>query len=439
MHEQVDEAATVWKQLEACLKAFRESWDGVDSPPPLSPHLPDAPPEMRRLAAVELVKLDMNRRWPRAEWQKTLETYLKELPELATDGVVAPDLIFEEYQVRRRRGETVPHDEYRRRFPQQASSIDSILSSEDRNTTTSLAEIAKVATKFEAGQSVDDFDLLVPLGSGSFASVFLARQRSLGRMVALKISADRGIESQTLAQLDHPYIVRVYDERRLPERHLHLMYMQYVAGGTLRDVADRVARTPPVLRSGKLLLDSVDEALEKAGQSPPNDSRSRQSLAQLSWPEAVCWLGARVAAALEHAHSHGVLHRDLKPANVLLAADGSPKLADFNVSSCSEVPGATAEAFFGGSLAYMSPEQMDAAMGAVEGRAPSLDERSDVYSLGILLWELLEGRRPFYDDAFFSFSPMGMKTMAARRKQGLHAHVPCRACQATVRPVWSKC
>ncbi len=74
----------------------------------------------------------------------------------------------------------------------------------------------------------------------------------------------------------------------------------------------------------------------------------------------------------------------------------------------------------------MSPEQMDAAMGAVEGRAPSLDERSDLYSLGILLWELLEGRRPFYDDAFFSFSPMGMKTMAARRKQGLDARAVSR-------------
>ncbi len=301
MHEQADEATKVWKQLDACLKAFREAWDGATAPlsmvpllhvpPPLASHLPASPPEIRRLAAVELVKLDMNRRWARPEWQKRIEAYLAELPELAVDGIVAPDLIFEEYQVRRRRGEAVTQDEYRQRFPKQASSIASILSVEDRNATTSIAEITKAA-KFEAGQSVDDFDLLVPLGSGSFASVFLARQRSLGRMVALKISADRGIESQTLAQLDHPYIVRVYDERRLTERHLHLMYMQYVAGGTLRDVVERAARTPPALRSGKLLLESIDEALQSAGQSPPSDSRSRQSLAQLSWPETVCWLGA---------------------------------------------------------------------------------------------------------------------------------------------------
>jgi serine/threonine protein kinase len=420
MEEKPDQPTVAWKRLDECVRAFTAAWDAASEPPAIAAFLPKEPAEMRRVVGIELVKLDLDRRWPKPQWRKPLENYLSELPELADEGKSPDDLVFEEFQVRRRHGDTPTPEEYRSRFPQQASALAVYLAAENPHTTTSLARLNKPA-KFQAGQTIDDFDLLAPLGSGAFASVFLARQKSLGRMVALKISADRGFETQTLAQLDHPNIVRVYDERRLPEKQLHLMYMQYVAGGTLKDVVERAAHIPPAARTGKIVLDCVDEALMKAGQSPLEDSRTRQYLAQLSWPETVCWIGARIASALEHAHAAGVMHRDLKPANVLLAADGSPKLADFNVSSCEQVPGATAEAYFGGSLAYMSPEQLDACMTVHEGKPPQLDGRSDLFSLGILLWELLDCRRPFYDDVFFNLSSMGMKTMAARRKQGVEA------------------
>src|SRR6202035_5658991 len=99
------------------------------------------------------------------------------------------------------------------------------------------------AAKFEqveVGDRLDDFYLLTRLGSGAFATVFLARQQSMQRLVALKVSASRGAEPQTLAQLDHPSIVRVFDQRQLPEAGLSLMYMQYVAGGTLQQVIARL-------------------------------------------------------------------------------------------------------------------------------------------------------------------------------------------------------
>src|SRR5271155_5065425 len=99
------------------------------------------------------------------------------------------------------------------------------------------------------GDQIDDFDLLAELGSGAFAKVFLARQRSMQRLVALKGSCDQSTEPQTLAQLDHDYIVRVYDQRLLPERRLRLLYMQYVSGGTLQAVIYRVRQTPPEKRS----------------------------------------------------------------------------------------------------------------------------------------------------------------------------------------------
>ena len=94
----------------------------------------------------------------------------------------------------------------------------------------------------------------------------------------------------------------------------------------------------------------------------------------------------------------GVLHRDVKPANVLLAADGSPKLADFNVSFSSKLDGATPAAYFGGSLAYMSPEQLEASNPDHSRQPDELDGRSDVYSLAVMLWEMLTGTRPFGEE-----------------------------------------
>lgn len=254
---------------------------------------------------------------------------------------------------------------------------------------------AAPGTDLEPGDRIDDFDLLLELGHGAFAKVFLARQRSMQRLVAVKISADHGTEPQTLAQLDHEYIVRVYDQRVLPEVGLKLLYMQYVPGGTLASVLPRVRATAPERRSGRLLLDAVDEALEDKGEIPTSSSRAREEIAALSWPETVAWLGRRLAEALAYAERRGVLHRDIKPANVLLAADGAPKLADFNISFSDHVAGSSPVAYFGGSLAYMSPEHLEASHPKLPGTVDDLDTRSDIYALGVMLWELLTGRRPF--------------------------------------------
>src|SRR4029078_6348562 len=86
----------------------------------------------------------------------------------------------------------------------------------------------RVRVPLAAGDRLDDFDLLALLGEGQFAKVFLARQRAMQRLVALKVSRRSGAEAQTLAQLDHPHIVRVYDQRVLADRDLQLVYMTYV-------------------------------------------------------------------------------------------------------------------------------------------------------------------------------------------------------------------
>ena len=257
------------------------------------------------------------------------------------------------------------------------------------------AQIARI----EVGQRLDDFDLLVELGSGAFARVFLARQRSMQRLVAVKISANRGEEGQTLAQLDHDYIVRVFDQRILRDRDWRLLYMQYVPGGTLLDLGRLIFGDERRPESGQALLDAVDVALEARGESRPTESTARAELATLSWPETVAWLGKRLAEALHYANSRGVLHRDIKPANVLLAPDGTPKLADFNISFARNLSGASPFTYFGGSLSYMSPEQLMATRPGHVQDAAKLDTRSDIYSLAVMLWELLTGMKPFDDSA----------------------------------------
>ncbi len=401
------------------LDAFIEAWESADAPPDLKPFLPDSG-EPRRLTLVELIKVDLEYRWIARRFPKRIAEYFAEFPELVEDKLPC-DLVYEEFHIRKQSGDEVDADEYLTAFPGHTSEIASILNIDQRYQSTSFLRRAKRERieKIAAGETIDDFELLSELGAGAFAKVFLARQKSMQRTLAVKISADEGTEPQTLAQLDHDNIVRVYDQRLLPDRKLRLLYMQYIAGGTLQQVIERMREIPPDERTGEIILDVVDEGLEKRGDTRPTMSPSRHWLAMATWPEAVCWLGSRLARGLDYAHRRGVLHRDVKPANVLLTAEPSPKLADFNISFSAKVTGATPATYFGGSLAYMSPEQLEACNSAHPRSADDLDARSDLYSLGILLWELLTGERPFSEENLGRGWSTILERMAERRAKAV--------------------
>src|SRR5262249_5520868 len=133
--------------------------------------------------------------------------------------------------------------------------------------------------------------------------------------------------------------------------------------------------------------------------------------------EAVCWLGARLAEALAHAHGKGILHRDIKPANILLNRYGRPLLADFNVAfDAQRTPGPGGG--LGGTLAYMAPEHLDAFDPAGDTPAEAVDERSDVYPRGVVLFELLTGRLPF-PAAPSGDLVLALGQMAAERRRGV--------------------
>ncbi|WP_228000021.1 serine/threonine-protein kinase [Nocardia australiensis] len=432
--------------LAEVVERFAEAWRSAEVPPDLPAYLPDSP-AVRRVSLIELIKVDLANRWLRGDAPKRLAEYIVDLPELRT-WPLPPDLIYEEFHVRRRAGGSVEVEEYTAAYPEQAEQLSEMLATDDyRSTLMATATATEPATEpanlddLDVGHQVDDFDLMMGLGRGGFARVFLAHQRSMQRLVAVKISQDKSAEPQTLAQLDHDYIVRVFDQRVLPERRLRLLYMQYVPGGTLFTVLERVRTTPLDQRDGALLLDVIDTVLADKGEIRPSESTARAELADLSWPETIAWLGRRLAQALDYAGRCGVLHRDIKPANVLLTAEGIPKLADFNISFSGNVSGDSPVAYFGGSLAYMSPEQLAVVHPDRSTSAADLDTRSDLYALAVMLWELLTGRKPFPDDAVTGGDRTALDEMLARRSgspqslpyQDLPADCPAALRRALVR------
>ncbi len=395
MNTKLEQSDGQWELLTSTLDRFIEQWESGNSPQ-IQLFLEDFQGGPYVVAACELIKVDIEYRL-RNRCGKSLEAYFEEFPQLL-DGDQPPcDLIFEEFQLQKLIGIQPDLDDYCRRFPTVAATLRRLVQCAG-SASTSLAHHLPTRD-FSVGEQIDEFVLLNQVGSGSFARVFLARQTSMQRMVALKITSQRTNEPETLAQLEHPSIIRVYDQRFCQSEKLWLLYMQFAPGGTLRELVDRVAIVRPEHRSGKLLLDVVDAALERAGYPPIESESLRRQLSTAGWTETVCRIGVHLAMALDYAHGRGVLHRDIKPANVLLTAECLPKLADFNVSFASKLDGISPTAFFGGSLAYMSPEQLEAFNPELESRAEDLDGRSDLFSLAAVLWELLFGQRPFRDDA----------------------------------------
>lgn len=235
------------------------------------------------------------------------------------------------------------------------------------------------------GDQIGDFRIQRLLGRGSFGAVYLARELSLDRLVALKVVLPQGQrasagEGKSLARLKHPNIVGVFGEASDRHSKCSLLWMQFVDGCDLASLIKRL--------HGECVEHtwSEQDLRDLVSPGPEEVDEHGDSIRSM---ESICRIGEKLAEALEHAHESGIIHRDIKPANILMDCDGTALLADFNLAEETAECGKSG----GGTVAYMSPEQL--AQFLREPNAPPLGPRSDVYALGVVLWEFACGERPF--------------------------------------------
>lgn len=224
--------------------------------------------------------------------------------------------------------------------------------------------LADEDSEFSAGQKVGRYTILSPLGKGGMGQIYLARDTALGRKIALKLifpefSSDLGRvrrfeqEARAASALNHPNVCVIY-EIGITEAGRHFISMEYIQGITLRTQLARRTFTPvEVLR-----------------------------------------VAIQVSAALASAHAVGIVHRDIKPENIMMRPDGYVKVVDFGLAKLTEIlsePERLAQVHteserLVGTVKYMSPEQL---------REAQVDERTDIWSLGIVIYEMLTGSTPF--------------------------------------------
>ena len=219
----------------------------------------------------------------------------------------------------------------------------------------------------EAGETIGKYRIIERLGRGGMADVYKAYQPGLDRYVAIKVLHSFLAEEEdfvgrfereatAVAKLRHPNIVQVIDFDH--ERDLYYMVMEFIDGPTLKA-----------------------ELRERSRMGQPFD------------PKETARILTAIGNAVDYAHRRGMVHRDLKPANIMFTSEGQPVLTDFGIAKIVGATRYTVTGAVSGTPAYMSPEQ---------GQGERGDERSDIYSLGVILYEMVTGRVPFDADTPFA-------------------------------------
>ncbi len=270
-----------------------------------------------------------------------------------------------------------------------------------------MQEVSLVSGKLQPEQTIGDFTLVREIGRGGMGVVYEAEQISLRRRIALKILPftaghdEKQIsrfknEAQAAAQIKHPNIVPVFAVGE--QNGVHYYAMQLVEGQSLTTMLSdlyhgqapsTVGTTAPNLHSF-----ASNSARSNTRASKPHSSSRRQHSTSTSGTgdhvRTIARLGAQAAEALHAAHDYGIVHRDIKPSNLLVDNDGKLWITDFGLARCREQDGLTQTGDILGTMRYMSPEQ-------ALGQGGLVDHRTDVYSLGVTLYELATLHHPAGD------------------------------------------
>lgn len=378
-----------WAFVADVVDRYEERLRDAD-PPSLSEFLPDESHPLHTRVAAELVRVDLEMSWE-LEDPKPLESYRSLAPRLFEDSAALAEVAFEEYRLRRLAGESATREEYSLRYGVSTAGWPAV---ESGGASRAAGGAGPRGAKMpEPGEFFAGFRLTRVLGRGAFATAFLAEQNDLAhRPVVLKVSQRHSLEPEHLARLQHTNIVPIYSVHE--SRGLLGVCMPYCGDHTLADMLSRGIGSNTT-QSTVACVD--DETVREPGNPGSPSSRAdmasspalplRRSIA----PDQAVLIVRDLARGLAHAHERGIVHRDLKPANVLMADDGRPMLLDFNLSEGAVGTGA-ASLTVGGTLPYMAPEHLAAVRSGGE-----VGPRADIYSLGVILHELLTGVRPFPD------------------------------------------
>lgn len=333
--------------------------------------------------------------------------------------------------------------EYLGRFPEHAGPLGRLFALHGALPASLLRAWAEPTDLPSAGDEIGPYRLVRELGRGSFARVFLAEQADLDhRLVVVKVSTRASAEPRLLARARHAQIVEVLRHVATEGGDLHLVCMPFLGGATLAAVLDARRKLGRRARTGLDLLADLDRASAPEYPAPGISRPAREVISGLSYPGALAWVVARLAEALDHAHRRGVAHGDLKPSNILLTAEATPMLFDFNLAVDrldASRPGPATDA--GGTPAYMAPERLRVVAGAGEvppGRGLDL-HRADLYALGLVLLEALTGRAPEVPRVRAG-GPLELAGALARSRRGLPGSLRGRSpIPRSLRSILAKC
>ncbi len=311
---------------------------------------------------TEMLRGDQRLRWQQGQ-RVLVEAYFEHYPELRERPEAVRELILNELRLRCELGDAIELADLRGRFPSEdawlAEQYERLRPSQSREDTSQADDDDSPLANWPV---LPGYEILQEIGRGGMGAVYKAWQQRLGRPVALKAllagvhASPRARsrfrhEAEAVAQLQHPYIVQLFDV--IEHDGQLFLAMEYVGGGSLARKTRGIAQ--PAMQAAEYVR--------------------------------------KLAKAMQFAHERGIIHRDLKPSNVLLTEDSIPKLSDFGLAKrLDDDTSQTKSGTVLGTPDYMAPEQAD-------GRVHEVGPPADIYSLGAILYELLTGQPPFRGEA----------------------------------------